>query len=152
MLAFRDVKKTYVLDTNVVLHDPLAVYKFEDNTVVLPIFVIEEVDQFKKELSELGQNARHLSRILDDLRNQNGRSLDQGVPLENTGGELRVAVPPEMPKRARGAGEMDRFILQMALDLRDEDPDAPLVFVTMDTNLRIRADALGLRAETYEGG
>ena len=74
------------------------------------------------------------------------------MPLENTGGELRVAVPPEMPKRARGAGEMDRFILQMALDLRDEDPDAPLVFVTMDTNLRIRADALGLRAETYEGG
>ncbi len=152
MLAFRNVKKTYVLDTNVVLHDPLAVYKFEDNTVVLPIFVIEEVDQFKKELSELGQNARHLSRILDDLRDQNGRSLDQGVPLENTGGELRVAVPPEMPKRGRGPGEMDRFILQMALDLRDENPGAPLVFVTMDTNLRIRADALGLRAETYEGG
>ncbi|MGB3053189.1 MAG: PIN domain-containing protein, partial [Polyangiales bacterium] len=61
MLAFINVKKTYVLDTNVVLHDPLAVYKFEDNAVVLPIFVIEEVDQFKKELSELGQNARHLS-------------------------------------------------------------------------------------------
>lgn len=152
MLPSASVKKTYVLDTNVVLHDPLAVYKFEDNTVVLPIFVIEEVDQFKKELSELGQNARHLSRILDDLRNQNGRSLDQGVPIESTGGELRVAVPPEMPNRSRGPGEMDRFILQMALDLRDENPDQPLVFVTMDTNLRIRADALGLRAETYEGG
>ncbi|UCF45987.1 MAG: PhoH family protein [Myxococcales bacterium] len=146
------MKKTYVLDTNVVLHDPLAVYKFEDNAVVLPIFVIEEVDQFKKELSELGQNARHLSRILDELRNQNGRTLDQGVPLESTGGELRVAVPSDMPKRARGPGEMDRFILQMALDLRDEHPDQPLVFVTMDTNLRIRADALGLKAETYEGG
>jgi PhoH-like ATPase len=152
VLAFINVKKTYVLDTNVVLHDPLAVYKFEDNAVVLPIFVIEEVDQFKKELSELGQNARHLSRILDDLRNQNGRTLDQGVPLESTGGELRVAVPPEMPKRAPGPGEMDRFILQMALDLQDQRPDRPLVFVTMDTNLRIRADALGLRAETYEGG
>ena len=146
------MKKTYVLDTNVVLHDPLAVYKFEDNTVVLPIFVIEEVDQFKKELSELGQNARHLSRILDDLRNANGRTLDQGVPLESTGGELRVAVPPEMPPRTRSHGEMDRFILQMALDLRNEEPEQPLVFVTMDTNLRIRADALGLRAETYEGG
>jgi PhoH-like ATPase len=146
------VKKTYVLDTNVVLHDPLAVYKFEDNAVVLPIFVIEEVDQFKKELSELGQNARHLSRILDELRNQNGRTLDQGVSLESTGGELRVAVPAEMPKRAPGPGEMDRFILQMALDLRDQNPDDPLIFVTMDTNLRIRADALGLKAETYEGG
>jgi PhoH-like ATPase len=152
MLASANVKKTYVLDTNVVLHDPLAVYKFEDNAVVLPIFVIEEVDQFKKELSELGQNARHLSRILDELRNQNGRTLDQGVALESTGGELRVAVPSDMPKRARGPGEMDRFILQMALDLRDESPDQPLIFVTMDTNLRIRADALGLKAETYEGG
>jgi PhoH-like ATPase len=152
VLAFGSVKKTYVLDTNVVLHDPLAVYKFEDNTVVLPIFVIEEVDQFKKELSELGQNARHLSRILDDLRSQNGHTLDQGVPLESTGGELRVAVPPEMPMRSRSHGEMDRFILQMALDLRDQSPERPLVFVTMDTNLRIRADALGLRAETYEGG
>ncbi len=152
MLAFGNLKKTYVLDTNVVLHDPLAVYKFEDNAVVLPIFVIEEVDQFKKELSELGQNARHLSRILDELRTQNGHTLDQGVPLENTGGQLRVAVPAQMPKRAPGPGEMDRFILQMALDLRDEHPEQPLVFVTMDTNLRIRADALGLRAETYEGG
>jgi PhoH-like ATPase len=152
VLASRSVKKTYVLDTNVVLHDPLAVYKFEDNAVVLPIFVIEEVDQFKKELSELGQNARHLSRILDELRNQNGRTLDQGVSLESTGGELRVAVPAEMPKRAPGPGEMDRFILQMALDLRDQNPDDPLIFVTMDTNLRIRADALGLKAETYEGG
>ena len=152
MLASVSVKKTYVLDTNVVLHDPLAVYKFEDNAVVLPIFVIEEVDQFKKELSELGQNARHLSRILDELRTQNGHTLDQGVPLASTGGELRVAVPPDMPKRAHGPGEMDRFILQMALDLRDESPDQPLIFVTMDTNLRIRADALGLRAETYEGG
>ncbi len=152
MLASADVKKTYVLDTNVVLHDPLAVYKFEDNAVVLPIFVIEEVDQFKKELSELGQNARHLSRILDELRSQNGHSLDQGVPLAGTGGELRVAVPPKMPRRASGPGEMDRFILEMALELRDENPEQPLVFVTMDTNLRIRADALGLKAETYEGG
>ena len=152
MLASAGVKKTYVLDTNVVLHDPLAVYKFEDNAVVLPIFVIEEVDQFKKELSELGQNARQLSRILDELRSQNGRTLDQGVPIRSTGGELRVAVPADMPKRSRGPGEMDRFILQMALDLRDETPGRPLVFVTMDTNLRIRADALGLKAETYEGG
>ncbi|MEM7137524.1 MAG: PhoH family protein [Myxococcota bacterium] len=147
------MKKTYVLDTNVVLHDPLAVYKFEDNTVVLPIFVIEEVDQFKKELSELGQNARHVARILDELRNQNGHTLDQGVRLESTGGELRVAVPADsMPRRGHGHGEMDRAILQMALELRDSDPETPLVFVTMDTNLRIRADALGLRAETYEGG
>ena len=148
------MKKTYVLDTNVVLHDPLAVYKFEDNTVVLPIFVIEEVDQFKKELSELGQNARHVARILDELRAKNGRTLQQGVPLSNTGGELRVAVPPNgsVWRVGHGPGEMDRSILQMALEIRNEDPARPLVFVTMDTNLRIRADALGLKVENYEGG
>ena len=147
------MKKTYVLDTNVVLHDPLAVYKFEDNTVILPIFVIEEVDQFKKELSELGQNARQVARILDDLRDKDGHSLEDGVPLE-TGGRLRVAVPKKghMWRPGNNSGEMDRAILQVALDIRNEDPSEPLVFVTMDTNLRIRADALGLKAETYEGG
>ena len=62
------MQKTYVLDTNVVLHDPLAIYKFEDNEVVIPIFVIEEVDQFKKEVSELGRDARTIVRILDELR------------------------------------------------------------------------------------
>jgi PhoH-like ATPase len=147
------VKKTYVLDTNVVLHDPTAVYKFEDNTVILPIFVIEEVDQFKKELSELGQNARQVARILDDLRDESGHSLEDGVLLQ-TGGKLRVAVPKKghMWRPGNNSGEMDRAILQVALDIRNENPSEPLVFVTMDTNLRIRADALGLKAETYEGG
>ncbi len=145
--------KTYVLDTNVVLHDPLALYKFEEHTVALPIFVIEEVDRFKKELSELGQNARHVTRIIDDLRNANGHSLDQGVPLKENGGRLKVvslrdySVYPGFEH-----GEMDRAILQCALQIRDENPDTSVIFVTMDTNLRVRADALGLRAENYEGG
>lgn len=145
--------KTYVLDTNVVLHDPLALYKFEEHTVALPIFVIEEVDRFKKELSELGQNARHVTRIIDDLRNSNGHSLDQGVALKENGGQLKVvslrdySVYPGFEH-----GEMDRAILQCALQIRDENPGTSVIFVTMDTNLRVRADALGLRAENYEGG
>jgi PhoH-like ATPase len=145
------VKKTYVLDTNVVLHDPLAIYKFEENEVVIPIFVIEEVDQFKKELSELGRNARTIVRILDELRAQEGASLQAGVVLRETGGLLRVSVPKVEPRRS-GHGAMDNAILQAALDLRDASPEQPVVFITMDSNLRIRADVLGLRAENYEGG
>ena len=143
------MKKTYVLDTNVVLHDPLAIYKFEENEVVIPIFVIEEVDQFKKELSELGRNARTIVRILDELRAQEGASLQAGVVLRETGGVLRVSVPKVEPRRG-GHGAMDNAILQAALDLRDASPEQPVVFITMDSNLRIRADVLGLRAENYD--
>ena len=145
------MKKTYVLDTNVVLHDPLAIYKFEENDIVIPIFVIEEVDRFKKELSELGRNARTIVRILDDLRESNGASLQEGVEIPSTGGHLRVSVPDVEPRRT-GHGAMDNAIMQSALDLRDALDGEPVVFVTMDSNLRIRADALGLRAENYEGG
>ena len=147
------MQKIYVLDTNVVLHDPQALYKFEDNVVAIPIYVIEEVDQFKKELSELGQNARHVARLLDDLRDGNGHSLQEGVPLSEAGGTLRVATPRDPAYRlATGHGAMDRAILDIALEVQQDNPDMQVVFVTMDTNLRIRADALGLRAQNYEGG
>ena len=121
--------------------------------VVMPIHVIEEVDQFKKELSELGQNARHVARLLDDLRNSNGHSLQEGVEMTEVGGILRVAVPndpADIPGTEHGA--MDRAILKIALEVQARNPETPVVFVTMDTNLRIRADALGLSAENYEGG
>ena len=72
--------KNYVLDTNVLLHDPSALYAFADNTVVIPIYVIDEVDTFKKDLSELGRNARHIARMLDGHR-ANGK-LSEGVPME----------------------------------------------------------------------
>lgn len=144
--------KIYVLDTNVVIHDPNAIYKFEDNDVVIPIYVIEEVDQFKKELSERGRNARQLARSLDALREANGNNLQEGVALE-VGGTLRVAVPSsQRPWVKLDNAGMDQAIMAAALELRDRHPDRAVVFVTMDSNLRIRADALGLRAENYEGG
>ena len=144
--------KIFVLDTNVLLHDPEAIYKFEENTVVIPIYVIEEVDQFKKELSERGRNARTLARTLDMLRERNGHSLQEGVELDD-GGRLLVAVPGDPQLwRNRDNRAMDHAIMGTALELRDAHPDRPVVFVTMDSNLRIRADALGLKAENYEGG
>ena len=92
------MKKTYVLDTNVLLHDPHAIKKFEDNDLILPIYVIEEIDQFKRESNERGRNARAVVRLLDALREAGG-SLSQGVPV-GEGGSLRVYVPEKRPELA----------------------------------------------------
>src|SRR6478736_7212675 len=90
------MKKNYVLDTNILLHDPYAIFRFEDNNVIIPIYVIEEVDQFKREGSERGRNAREIARLLDQLR-ESGGSLSKGVELKS-GGTLRVAVPAHLPQ------------------------------------------------------
>ena len=89
------MKKNYVLDTNVLLHDPLAIFKFEDNDLILPIYVIEEIDQFKRDSNERGRNARTVTRLLDEQRN--GKSLSQGVKIGD-GGTLRVYVPDRRPE------------------------------------------------------
>jgi PhoH-like ATPase len=144
------MKKNYVLDTNVLLHDPRAIFRFEDNDVIIPIYCIEEVDQFKREGSERGRNARQIARVLDELREQGG-SLAGGVQL-TSGGMLRVAVPakrPELPS-AIDKATMDQAILQTAFEVRESDGGRPTIFVTMDSNLRIRADALGMVAQNYE--
>src|SRR5690242_5450611 len=83
------VKKTFVLDTNVLIHNPHALESFEDNTVVIPLGVIEELDTFKKYEDERGRNAREVARMLDDLRKKG--KLQEGVPLPN-GGVLRVDI------------------------------------------------------------
>ena len=144
------MKKNYVLDTNVLLHDPHAIFRFEDNNVIIPIYAIEEVDQFKREGSERGRNARQIARLLDELREKGG-ALSNGVPLES-GGTLRVAVPAKRLEMGGIADKsaMDTAILLTAFEVREQDRGRPTIFVTMDTNLRIRADALGMVAQTYE--
>src|ERR1700685_3427060 len=124
------MKKNYVLDTNVLLHDPLSIFRFEDNNVIIPIYAIEEVDQFKREGSERGRNARHIARLLDELRDKGG-SLSSGVTLES-GGTLRGAGPAkllELPS-AIDRTTMDQAILQCALQVRENDAGRPTVFVT----------------------
>src|SRR5436853_6178165 len=141
-------KKIFVLDTNVLLHDPRAMFSFEDNDVVIPIYVVEEIDQFKRDLSELGRNARQVSRDLDHLREQHG-SLTEGVPLEG-GGQLRVLfTQKELPRELVNGHLADNRILALAWDVKDREKDVRCVFVSKDVNLRIRADALGLPAEDY---
>lgn len=143
------MKKNYILDTNVLLHDPNSLVKFEDNNVLLPIEVIEEIDRFKRESSELGQNARMVSRMLDGFRGT-GR-LSEGVTLPN-GGQLRI----EFPKAERNGhskfstDSVDNRILSLALNIKKGHPKGHTILVSKDINLRIKADALGLMAEDYE--
>ncbi|ASC69148.1 PhoH-like protein [Halomicronema hongdechloris C2206] len=144
------MKKVFVLDTNVLLHDPSAMMRFEDNEVVLPITLIEELDRFKKQPEATGRNARYVSRTLDELR-QRG-AIIQGIPLDN-GGTLRVALchrdtlqqlPPELE-----GDQGDNAILAVAMELKQQCR-CPVAVISKDTNLRIKADALGLVAQDYE--
>src|SRR4030067_1679714 len=142
--------KNFVLDTNVLLHDPSALFKFRDNRIIIPITVIEELDRFKKDLNMLGRNARTVSKYIDRMREEG--SLAEGVPIE-TGGVLRVAFDGDgarlLPAELHGNRE-DNQILAVALGEKVRDRNIPVVVVSKDTNLRIKADSLGLRAEDYE--
>ncbi|MCA9523082.1 MAG: PhoH family protein [Myxococcales bacterium] len=142
------MRKNFVLDTNVLLHDPSALNSFGDNTVCIPINVIEELDQFKKDMSELGRNARQVCRMLDEYRTLG--NLREGVALPS-GGRLLVAFSERpLPKMIANGDHPDNRIVATALDISRIDPQMPTIFVTKDTNLRIRADVLGLTAEDYD--
>jgi PhoH-like ATPase len=144
------MKKIFVIDTNVLLHDPKAIWQFEDNDVILPIAIIEELDRFKKQPEMTGRNAREVSRNLDQLR-QKGH-LTTGVQLDN-GGILKVALGnrqtlKELPSELNG-DLADNSILAVALECK-RHCQCPVIVISKDTNLRIKADALGLNAADYE--
>ncbi len=140
--------KNYVLDTNVLLHDARAIYAFADNNVVIPIYVIEEVDTFKKDQSELGRNARQIARELDGFRSEGGLSHPQKLP---NGGTVRVALSKTPIKNpATDSRSMDQRIIETALEVRDADPKLQTVLVTKDVNMRVRGDALGLASVDFE--
>lgn len=142
--------KIYVLDTNVVIHDPQAIYAYPKDLVVIPITVIEETDQFKKGLDEKSRNARQFSRILDGLRKQN--SLSKGVKLKN-GGMLQVSLAHEMKSDVNDiliTDVNDNLILGTAYKFKQNNPDKEVIMVSKDANVRIKADAIGLKAINYE--
>ncbi len=147
-------RKTYVLDTNVLLYDPSAIFKFEEHDVVLPITVVEEIDRFKKDLTETGRNARQFGRYVDKLRIETGASLSDGIPLPD-GGTFRVdlAETEIAWKWADPKHRNDNLILAVAhgLNARESRP-GKVILVTKDTNMRIKANALGTRSEDYEHG
>jgi PhoH-like ATPase len=143
--------KNYILDTTVLLYDSQALFKFEENNIIIPITVIEDIDHFKKDLSETGRNARQTSRHLDGLRKSG--SLTKGVPLSCGGtlfvklsdGDAARRIPREFQEKQR-----DSYILAAILDVKEKAGKVPTVFVSKDINLRIKADALGVVVEDYE--
>ncbi len=141
--------KNYILDTNVLLHDPNSLLAFKGNTVLIPIEVIEEIDRFKRESSELGQNARNVSRTLDGLRAKG--HLNKGVKLEN-GGTLRIIFHDRNGDGSGpfGANTVDSRIVSLSMAVHKAEPKVATILVTKDINLRIKADTVGLPAEDYE--
>lgn len=140
------MKKTYVLDTNVILYSPRSILCFEDANVVIPEVVLEELDALKKKPGELGANARMAARILDELRIQG--SLIEGIKLPN-GGKLRVEVnhhnieiPPYWDK-----SKADNRIIQVCKGLKERGEDVYLI--TKDIFERIKADTIGINTNDY---
>ena len=140
--------KTFVLDTNVLLHDENSLESFGSNDVVIALDVLEELDRFKTHRDELGRMARHVARRLDELRLLG--NLNKGVPLEGGGmlmvrfGEKGDNLPPAMDRSIP-----DNRIIATALRLRDEEK-RDVVFVSKDINARLKSDTLGLETEDYE--
>jgi PhoH-like ATPase len=139
-----------VIDTNVILFDALAIKKFKDAHIHIPISVIEEIDRFKRDLGENGRNARQFSRFIDELREKG--PLAKGVQLDSSASVVFVntdfhvdGMPPELdPTKA------DNRILSTALALQKQSPEAAVELVTKDINLRIKADVFGVNAKDYE--
>lgn len=147
-------KKTFVLDTSVLLYDFNAIYNFKENDIAIPITVLEEIDQFKKGNNVINMHAREFSRILDRLSGHN--MLDKWIPLNGaTHGKFRVIteqIDELDSNRIFGSQKNDHKILNMALALGRNDPRRNVVLVTKDINLRVKARALNLLAEDYETG
>ena len=140
--------KNYVLDTNVLIHDPDSIFSFEDNNVIIPLPVLEELDKLKREHGSVGKNAREVIRHLDELRKKG--NLRKGIPLEN-GGILRVMVlEREVENVPRFLHEryVDNIILAYVIELMNREK-IPTILVSKDINLRVKADSLGIPAQDY---
>ncbi len=143
------MKKIFVLDTNVLLHSAGALDSFEDNDVIIPMTVLEELDKFKRNQDELGRNARHTIRRLDELRAKG--SLYSGVPLNDAGGRLRVIVSEGVLAPQADMHVPDNRILNVAKKLKEKQEEE-VRFITKDINLRLKADAFGIITEDYMRG
>ncbi len=143
----RNLKKVFVLDTNVLLFDPTSILKFADNTVFIPMICIEELDRFKKDQNENGRNARQFARLVDELRSRG--SLLTGVALDN-GGKLIISPERNISQEKQSRMDLsvnDNLILGAAISLKEAGEH--VIMVTKDINLRLKADVFGITAEDY---
>jgi PhoH-like ATPase len=151
------VTKLFVLDTNVLMHDPTSLFRFEEHDVYLPMMTLEELDNHKKGMSEVARNARQVSRSLDALVGDiNEHDIDKGIPLaklgnKDAGGRLFFQTSLELGALPEGLpiGKADNQILGVVRALEALHPDRPIVLVSKDINMRIKARAMGLSAEEY---
>ena len=153
-------RRLFVLDTNVLMHDPTALFRFKEHDIYLPMMVLEELDHAKKGVSEVARNVRQVSRFLDDLiTGASKEEIDRGLPLpgplapsgELVGGRLFFQIRPNriVPPASLPGNAPDNDILSMALTLQQDHPRRPLTLVSKDINLRIKAAILGIHAEDY---
>lgn len=153
-------KKLFVLDTNVLMHDPSAIHRFGRHDIYLPMIVLEELDAHKKGMAETARNVRQVSRIIDSLlKGRLGKEISAGVPLHDTinaDGDIKVpgslylqteSVDIDLPANLV-TGKADNSILASALHLKSQQ-NRPVILVSKDINLRIKAAAIGLEAEDY---
>jgi PhoH-like ATPase len=156
-MSIRDSnKRIYALDTNVLLHDPTALFRFEEHDVFIPMTVLEELDERKKGGSEVSRNARQVSRFLNELIvHGTGNGIADGLPLASPEG-IRLKTGGAngrlyfQTRTNSGNGKADNQILSAVLELRERHPDRAVALVTKDINLRIKATIYGLHAEDYE--
>src|SRR5450830_126909 len=154
----RGTSKMFVLDTNVLMHDPTSLFRFEEHDVYLPMMTLEELDDHKKGMSEVARNARQVSRTLDALiANIDDDAIEKGIPLSKLGNkdakgrlffQTRLQNGPTLPE-GLPVGKADNQILGVVRNLETEQPGRAIVLVSKDINMRIKARALGLPAEDY---
>ena len=150
------VTKIFVLDTNVLMHDPSCLYRFEEHDVFLPIMTLEELDNHKKGMSEIARNARQASRMLDEMLAHDEDDIEQGIALYGPSSKLASgrlflqteAISAELPQ-ALPTSKVDNQILTVVIHLQKKFPKRPAILVSKDINMRIKARALGLQAEDY---
>ena len=150
-------KRLFVLDTNVLMHDPLSLFRFEEHDIFLPMITLEELDSHKRGMSEVARNARQASRELDALVSGSDLNPKDGIALAKTGKRealgrlffqetlLEVKLPVGLPQ-----GKSDNQILGVVKSLREQHPGRNIVLVSKDINMRVKARALGLPAEDYQ--
>jgi PhoH-like ATPase len=150
------VRKLFVLDTNVLMHDPTSLFRFEEHDIYLPMGTLEELDQNKKGLSDVARNARQASRFLDEIVSSEMKSMKDGLPIRTKDGQQSKgrlylqteAINGELPATL-ASGRTDNQILSVVRHLQNQESSREVVLVSKDINMRIKARALGLAAEDY---
>ncbi len=153
----KSATKLFVLDTNVLMHDPTSLFRFEEHDVYLPMITLEELDNNKKGMTEVARNARQASRFLDDIVSSQEGEIESGIGLKDFGtreasGRLMLQTRPvtlDFPSALPDSGKADNQILAVALDLQHHNPKRSVVLVSKDINMRIKARAIGVAAEDY---